>query len=78
MIQAVNQRVTCKGGLSLKEDKIELLQPRDASAKFGLTAGLEFRRMTAHNALTFAENFSKSTNLGGYASEIGSSEKFVG
>ena len=35
MIQAVNQRVTGKGGLSLKEDKIELLQPRDASAKFG-------------------------------------------
>jgi hypothetical protein len=70
MQSAGAQRVTGTGGVHLKEDPIELLQPKNAGTKFGLKAGLNFDRMSASNAEDYVSRFETNPKLTGYAKEL--------
>jgi hypothetical protein len=70
MLNAAGQRVGGTAGVHLKEDPIELLQPRDARGKFGLQAGLNYDRLSASNAEDFSTKFGKSNKLTGYSKEL--------
>ena len=70
MVNTAGQRVSGADGVHLKEDPIELLQPRDARAKFGLTAPITYDRLSANVAHTFMTRVKNSTKLTGYAQEL--------
>ncbi|MBI1356615.1 MAG: hypothetical protein GC160_19930 [Acidobacteria bacterium] len=70
MINAGGQRIAGNGGVYMKEDPIEILQPRDANAKHNLRAGLNFGRHSANVAEDFIGNLKMKKNLTGYMAEL--------
>ena len=69
MQQATQDRLTGRPGLELKENKLELLQPRDLSTKLGLTGGTQFHRVSGKNAERFISGYGQR-NLAGHLEKL--------
>jgi len=54
MLQTTQDRIGI-GDITLKEDPIELLQPKGRSIKYGLTGGTTFTRLSGHSAKAYVE-----------------------
>lgn len=55
MTQAGQNRVDAKGAVKLKENRIEMFQPRDVRQKLGLTADVSMTRLSAGRAEVFVD-----------------------
>ena len=69
MTQATQDRVGRKG-LTLKEDPIELLQPRDISAKLLLSGASQFQRLSAGDAKGFVASWGGRQKLTGHLKKL--------
>lgn len=69
MMNAVADRVGASG-LTMKEDPIELLQPKDLSAKYQLAGTTNFHRVNAHTAKGFVASFANRNDVTGYAAKL--------
>lgn len=69
MVNAVQSRVGA-ADLTMKENPIEMLQPKDRSTKYGLAGQTSFHRINAHTAETFVNDYQRRGNLTGYSAQL--------